>query len=90
MIHGQCYGYGYCYSISGGDFTRDSSPCKVTKEVQISERVILEAKQILENVASEDGMEAVTTKQVQTALDKLRQGGTVCARVCKIKSSPNE
>ncbi|CAE7512716.1 unnamed protein product [Symbiodinium sp. CCMP2592] len=64
----------------GGDNAPNPSPekpankseAKVAKEVQASERVLLEGKQILENLQCSDRLQMVKTKALQTVADKVK------------------
>eukprot|EP00435_Cladocopium_sp_Y103_P035935 s2002_g9.t1 len=44
----------------------------VTREVQASERVLLEAKQVLQNLVSDSEIDSVQPKQVQSVLDRVK------------------
>ena len=47
-------------------------PWQVTKEVQTSERVLLECHQVIQNMTSNTEIDNVQPKQVSSALDKLK------------------
>ena len=50
----------------------NKNEAKVAKEVQASERVLLEGKQLLENLQCSDRLHMVKTKALQTVIDKVK------------------